>query len=117
MTKTINHKTQQRLRRRQRIRAKVTGSAKRPRLTVFRSNRYIYAMLVDDATGRTLAAASDIKATSGPKTERAGAVGENLAKAAAGKKITQVVFDRGGYLFTGRVKALATAARAGGLEF
>lgn len=99
-----------------RIRAKVSGTAERPRLTVFKSNKYIYAQLIDDLTGKTLAQAnsSDLKST---KMEAAVEVGKNIAKEAKSKKITKVVFDRNGYIFTGRVLALATAAREAGLEF
>lgn len=106
-----------RKRRHARVRSKVSGTAERPRLTVFRSNTSIYAQLIDDVTSTTLAEASDIKSTSGTKVERAKAVGEAIAKAAKAKNISKVVFDRGGYLFAGRVKVLAEAARAAGLEF
>ena len=109
--------TLKRTRRHGRIRAKVVGTSERPRLCVFRSNKYIYAQLVDDKSGKTLAAASDIKIKAGNKVERAQKVGEALADLAKGKNITKVVFDRGGFLFAGRVKALAEAAREKGLEF
>lgn len=99
-----------------RIRAKVSGTAERPRLTVFKSNKYIYAQLIDDTTGTTLAEANsaDLKVK---KTEAAIEVGKKIAANAKAKKITKVVFDRNGYIFTGRVLALATAAREAGLEF
>lgn len=99
-----------------RIRAKVSGTAERPRLTVFKSNQYIYAQLIDDTTGTTLAQAnsSALKAT---KMDAAIEVGKTLAKEAKAKKISKAVFDRNGYIFTGRVLALATAAREAGLEF
>lgn len=103
--------------RQNRIRAKISGTAARPRLAVFRSNTAIYAQLIDDTAGRTLAAASDAKAKKGTKTERATAVGTQLAEAAKSHKIETVVFDRGGFQYTGRVKALAEAARAAGLKF
>lgn len=108
-----------RTQRRRRIRAKVAGSALRPRLAVFRSNRFIYAQLIDDEAGVTLAMASDLgqAAKKLNKTERAKAVGEQLAAAAKTKKIEAVVFDRGGYRYAGRVRALADGARAAGLPF
>ena len=109
-----------RLRRHRRVRAKVHGNAERPRLVVFRSNRGIEAQLVDDESGRTLASASHLalaKSFKGDKTAQAEAVGKALA--AAGKKagVDACVFDRGGYLYHGRVKALAEGAREGGLAF
>jgi large subunit ribosomal protein L18 len=109
-----------RLRRHRRVRGKVRGSAERPRLSVFRSNRGIFAQLVDDDAGRTLAAASWLelpKSFSGGKTEQAAEVGKRLAAAARQAGIESVVFDRGGYLYHGRVKALADGAREGGLVF
>jgi large subunit ribosomal protein L18 len=109
-----------RLRRHRRVRAKVRGSAERPRLVVFRSNRGIEAQLVDDDTGRTLAAASHLglaKSFKGDKSEQAAAVGKALAAAAQKAGIEGCVFDRGGYLYHGRVKALADGAREGGLTF
>ena len=109
-----------RLRRHKRVRRKVLGTAERPRLVVFRSNRGITAQLVDDAERKTIAAAGHgelKKAFKGSKTEQAAEVGKLLA--AAGKKagVETVVFDRGGYLYHGRVKALADGAREGGLKF
>jgi large subunit ribosomal protein L18 len=106
-------------RRHRRVRRRIVGTASRPRLAVFRSNRGIFAQLVDDDAGRTLASASwlGLKGHSGNKTEQAAAVGKALAAAAAKAGITTCVFDRGGYLYHGRVKALADAAREGGLEF
>jgi len=109
-----------RLRRHRRVRKKVAGTAKRPRLAVFRSNRGIFAQLVDDDTGRTLASASWLalrKGFKGTKTEQAAEVGKLLAKNAKAADIEEVVFDRGGFLYHGRVKALADAAREGGLRF
>jgi large subunit ribosomal protein L18 len=109
-----------RLRRHRRVRGKVRGSAERPRLSVFRSNRGIFAQLVDDDAGRTLAAASWLelpKSFSGGKSEQAAEVGKRLAAAARKAGIESVVFDRGGYLYHGRVKALADGAREGGLVF
>ena len=111
---------QARERRRRRIRGKVAGTAERPRLAVFRSNTGIHAQLIDDTEGRTLAAASwlDLKRSfKGTKTEQAAEVGKLLAANAKKAGIEQVVFDRGGYLYHGRVKALAEGAREGGLRF
>ncbi len=102
------------------MRGKVSGTAERPRLVVFRSNRGISAQLVDDRAARTLAAASwlDLKRSfKGTKTDQAGEVGKLLATGAKKAGIERVVFDRGGYLYHGRVKALADAAREGGLVF
>ena len=109
-----------RLRRHRRVRGKISGTAERPRLVVFRSNMGIYAQLVDDTAGRTLAAASwqHLPETfKGTKTEQARAVGRLLAERAAQAGIETCVFDRAGYLYHGRVKALAEGAREGGLRF
>ena len=117
---TVVTKSRQRLRRRRRVRAKVTGTAERPRISVFRSNRGIFAQLIDDDAGRTLAAASWLelpKSFKGDKTEQAAEVGKRLAAAAKKAGVESVVFDRGGYLYHGRVKALAEGAREGGLSF
>ena len=111
---------QARERRHRRIRGKVAGTAERPRLAVFRSNKGIFAQLIDDDSGRTIAGASWLglaKSFKGNKTEQAAAVGKTLAEAAKKAGIEAVVFDRGGYLYHGRVKALAEAAREGGLKF
>jgi large subunit ribosomal protein L18 len=110
---------QARERRHKRVRSKVTGTSERPRLVVFRSNRGIEAQLVDDLDGKTLAAASwlHLKKFKGSKTEQAAEVGKLLARNAKNAEIETVVFDRGGYLYHGRVKALAEAAREGGLRF
>jgi large subunit ribosomal protein L18 len=106
-------------RRHRRVRGKIFGTAERPRLVVFRSNRGIEAQLVDDLDGKTLAAASwlQLKKFKGSKTEQAAEVGKLLAENAKKANVEAVVFDRGGYLFHGRVKALAEAAREGGLRF
>jgi large subunit ribosomal protein L18 len=107
-------------RRHRRVRGKVFGTAERPRLVVFRSNRGIEAQLVDDLEGKTLTAASWLqlrKSFKGSKTEQAAEVGKLLAENAKKADIETVVFDRGGYLYHGRVKALADAAREGGLKF
>jgi large subunit ribosomal protein L18 len=109
-----------RARRHRRVRAKVRGTAERPRLVVFRSNRGIEAQLVDDDARRTLVAASHLglpASFKGDKTAQAAAVGKALAAAAKKAGIETCVFDRGGYLYHGRVKALADAAREGGLRF
>jgi large subunit ribosomal protein L18 len=109
-----------RKRRHRRIRRHLVGTSERPRLVVFRSNRGIEAQLVDDGDARTLAAASHVglkKSFKGTKTEAAAEVGKQLAVAAKKAGIETVVFDRGGYLYHGRVKALAEAAREGGLRF
>ncbi len=110
-------KEYQRKRRHNKIRSKISGTAKKPRLSVFRSNSAIYAQLVDDTQGKVIVSASSLKAKKGKSTEAAKQVGTELAKAAKGKKITTCVFDRGGYLYHGRVKALAEGAREGGLQF
>ena len=99
-----------------RIRHKIKGTTERPRLCVYRSNTTIYCQIVDDLKGETLAAASSIKA-SGPGMEQAVAVGKEIAEKALAAGIKAVVFDRGGYLYHGRVKALADSAREGGLQF
>lgn len=106
-------------RRARRVRSRVRGTAERPRLSVFRSNRYIYAQVIDDSTGRTLAAATSLAlANSGlSKKEQAEKVGEMVAERARAVGVQRVVFDRGPYLYHGRVKALAEGARRGGLEF
>ena len=105
-------------RRKLRIRKKVNGTEERPRLTVFRSNKQIYASVVDDVSGNTLVTIGSTKpAGEGNKSERAGQVGEAIAQACIGKGIKTVVFDRNGYIYHGRVKALAEGARKGGLEF
>ena len=110
-------KTLNRLRIKARIRSTISGSAKRPRLAVFRSNTSIYAQLIDDVTGKTLVGTSSMKIAKGTKSEQAIAVGEEIATKAKELKIKDVVFDRGGFLYHGRVKALADAARKGGLKF
>jgi large subunit ribosomal protein L18 len=106
---------------RYRIRKKVAGTATKPRLSVFRSNAEIYAQLIDDTTGQTLASASsrekDITAQTAPKVEKSKMVGESIARKATALGITTCVFDRGGNLYHGRVKAVADGAREGGLQF
>ncbi|GAB3980741.1 50S ribosomal protein L18 [Spirosoma terrae] len=102
------------------IRAKVSGTAERPRLSVFRSNKAIYAQLIDDIAGNTLASVSSVELKSeieGNNVETAKKVGQRLAEKALAKNIDTIVFDRNGYLYHGKVKALADAAREGGLKF
>ena len=117
----MNNKSQARQKIRYRIRKKINGTTSAPRLTVFRSNNDIYAQLIDDETGTTLAAASskqkDITAQTGPKTEKSKMVGEAIARKAVELGIEKVVFDRSGYIYHGRVKAVAEGAREGGLKF
>ena len=110
-------KIQRRNKIKARIRGKVSGTAARPRMTVFRSNKQIYVQLVDDLAGKTIVAASSKGIEEGTKCEIAAKVGEKVAKKALEAGITEVVFDRNGYLFHGRVKSLADAARKGGLKF
>lgn len=111
-------KIQRRNKIKTRIRGKISGTAQRPRMTVFRSNKQIYVQLVDDLAGQTLVSASSrgLEAN-GTKTEVAAQVGKAIAEKALQAGITEVVFDRNGYLFHGRVKSLADAAREGGLKF
>jgi large subunit ribosomal protein L18 len=110
-------KVQNRISRSTRVRARMTGTATKPRLSVFRSNTHITAQAIDDENGVTLCAAHDITLTTGTKTERATQVGETIAKAMIAKGIMACVFDRGGSLYHGRVKALAESARSSGLQF
>jgi large subunit ribosomal protein L18 len=117
----MNTKLLRRQKIRYRIRKKVSGTATKPRLSVFRSNTDIYVQLIDDEAGRTLASASsrdkDIKAQKGTKVEKSRLVGLAIARKAQELGITQVVFDRGGNLYHGRVKSVADGAREGGLQF
>ncbi len=120
-----SQKTGGRERRHRRIRAKVAGTALRPRLSIFRSNKHIYAQIIDDEQGKTLASASNAdtvasgkaKGKTKGKIEASRLVGGEIAKRAKEKKITKVVFDRSGYLYAGRVKQVAEGAREGGLDF
>ena len=109
----------ERLRRHLRVRTKISGTPECPRLNVFRSNSHIHAQIIDDVNGTTLVAASSVemKLENGGNVEAAKTVGDEVAKRALEKNITNVVFDRGGYVYTGRVKALAEAAREAGLKF
>jgi large subunit ribosomal protein L18 len=110
-------KLQNRIRRANRVRARITGTAEKPRLSVFRSNTSITVQAIDDISGVTLCAAHDMALTTGTKLERAALVGKAIAESMVAKGIKTCVFDRGGYLYHGRVKALAEAAREGGLAF
>ncbi|HOO95415.1 MAG TPA: 50S ribosomal protein L18 [Proteiniphilum sp.] len=111
-------KNEKRLKIKARVRGKISGTAECPRLTVFRSNKQIYAQVIDDLTGRTLAAASSLKIEEKlPKKEQAAKVGEMVAKNALEAGVEKVAFDRNGYLYHGRIKDLADAARKGGLKF
>ncbi|MFA5155351.1 MAG: 50S ribosomal protein L18 [Patescibacteria group bacterium] len=114
----ITAKNRQQARRHGRVRAKIAGTAERPRLSVYRSNSGLFLQLIDDTTGRTLASASlkEVKADGKP-TAKSQELGQLLARKAAEKKITKAVFDRGFYKYHGRVKAAAEGARSGGLEF
>ncbi len=103
--------------RKARVRAKIVGTEARPRLSVFKSSVHIYGQLIDDEKGKTLVAMSDLKIKEGKKSEKATKVGEELAKKAISKKIKKVTFDRNGFKYHGRIKALAEGARKGGLEF
>ncbi|WP_419918665.1 50S ribosomal protein L18 [Candidatus Poriferisocius sp.] len=118
---SVQHKHQSRVRRHRRVRKKIRGTAERPRLAVYRSNRHIVAQLIDDTAGHTLTSASTIEPglRSGPTGNIAGAavVGKLIAERAREKNITAVVFDRGGFRYHGRVAALANSAREAGLEF
>ena len=110
-------KVERRIKIKYRIRKSVNGTAERPRMSVFRSNRQIYVQIINDITGTTLASASSLGMEAMPKKEQAQKVGELVAQKAQAAGITAVVFDRNGYLYHGRVKELADAARKGGLNF
>ena len=110
-------RSEKRVRRHLRVRKKVSGTVERPRLVIFRSDKHIYAQLVDDVAQRTLATVSSLTVGEGKKTDKATAVGKALAERAASAGIKRVVFDRAGYKYHGRVKAVADGAREGGLDF
>lgn len=116
MNRKLTSKSELRQRRHARVRARVVGTSERPRLAVYRSNRFVSAQLIDDSAGKTLAAAHG-REFSGAQSAQAVSVGAAIAKKAAAAGISAVVFDRGGYRYGGQVKALADAARAGGLTF
>jgi len=113
----MQNKNDKRTRLKRKIREKISGSLERPRLSIFRSNKFIYAQVINDITGKTLAQASDMKATKGTKTERAKEVGKTISDICIKAKISKVVFDRNGFKYTGRIKTVADAAREGGLKF
>ena len=118
----LKEKRDRRIRRHKRVRSRIVGTSDRPRFSVFRSGRHIWAQLIDDVAGKTIVAASDseIKAGKKPQDKRtivAGRVGELIAKRAQGKKVATAVFDKGGYRYHGVVKAMAEGARKGGLQF
>ena len=110
-------KQEKRIRLKKKIRTKIQGTAERPRLSVFRSNKFIYAQVIDDGSGKTLAEANDVKTAKGTKIERAKEVGRAIAATCAKAGIKKVVFDRNGFKYTGRIKLVADEARTGGLEF
>lgn len=114
---TITHKQALFARRKSRIRAKINGTAERPRLAIFKSHKYIYAQIIDDTRGHTLAAFDSRESKAKTPVDRAKEVGIEIAKKAKAAKIDKVVFDRGGYLYTGKIKTVADAAREGGLKF
>ena len=113
----MKKKEDKRIRLKVKIRAKIKGTQDRPRMTVFRSNKFIYVQVIDDITGKTLAEASDIKMHKGTKVERAKEVGTLIADACKKSGIAKVVFDRNGFKYTGRVKLVADTARGAGLKF
>ena len=113
----INKKIEKRIRLKKKIRTKINGTSACPRLSVFRSNNFIYAQIIDDTKQVTIASASDIKVATGTKTDKAKAIGAEVAKLAIAKGIKSCVFDRNGFKYTGRIKALADSARTAGLKF
>ncbi len=115
--KAIQKKNAVFARRKLRIRAKINGTAERPRMTIFKSHKYIYAQVIDDTKGHTLVAADTRLMKGATPVERAKALGIEIAKKAKSAKIDKVVFDRSGYLYAGKIKTVADAAREGGLEF
>lgn len=100
-----------------RVRKNIFGTAEKPRVAVFKSGQHIYAQIIDDNSGKTLASESDLKVKAGTKTEKATKVGETLAQKAVKAKITKIIFDRGGFAYHGRVAAVAEGLRKGGLQF
>lgn len=113
----MNKKLEKRIRLKKKIRTKIFGTATLPRLSVFRSNNYIYGQLINDEKGVTIVSSSDLKVKTGTKAERAKKIGEELAKSALSKGIKSCVFDRNGFKYTGRIKVLADSARENGLKF
>ena len=110
-------KTEKRIRLKKKIRTKVKGTEARPRLSIFRSNKFVYAQVINDTTGKTLAQTSDLKITKGTKTDRAKEVGRTIGQICLKVKISKVVFDRNGFKYTGRIKLVADEARLAGLKF
>lgn len=117
MTKTLQIKNKKFERRRNRVRAKIFGTAERPRLSIFKSHMYVYAQIIDDVKGHTLASADSRHSKAKTPLERAREVGADIAKKAKSAKITKIVFDRSGYLYAGKIRVVADAAREGGLVF
>ncbi len=115
--KHLKAKAEKRDRRRTKIRARIHGTEATPRLSVFRSNKYIYAQIINDDAGKTLASATSLKAKGKTMVEKSRETGIELAKKAKALGVAKVVFDRGGFIFTGKIKALADGAREGGLSF
>ena len=113
----MDNKNNKRKRLKAKIRTKISGTKKRPRFSVFRSNKFIYAQIINDEKGKTLTQINDVKIKKGTKTERASQVGLLIAEACKKIKIDRVVFDRNGFKYTGRVKSVADAARSAGLKF
>lgn len=113
----MQNKNDKRIRLKAKIRSRIIGTNERPRLSVFRSNKFIYAQVIDDTLGKTVTEASDVKVTKGTKTERAKGVGKMIAENCLKVKINSVVFDRNGFKYTGRIKTVADEARASGLKF
>lgn len=115
--KNIDIKRENRIRRHKRVRSQVSGTAETPRLAVFKSNKFIYAQLINDDKGETISSVDSRTSKAKTKLEQAKEIGSKIATEAKAKKITKVIFDRGGFIFTGKVKAVAEGAREGGLEF
>ena len=113
----MKKKTEKRIRLKKKIRSKIFGTAEYPRLSVFRSNKFIYAQVIDDASAKTSVQANDMKLGKGTKTEHETEIGKMIDEACIAKKITKVIFDRNGFKYTGRVKLVADGARASGLKF
>ena len=113
----MQKKNEKRMRLKAKIKSRIHGTSDRPRLSVFRSNKFIYAQIINDDARKTIVQASDIKLTKGTKTERAKEVGKKVAELALQNKIAKVVFDRNGFKYTGRIKLVADEARASGLKF
>lgn len=113
----MNNKLEKRIRLKGKIRSRIAGTTLRPRLSVFRSNKFIYAQVIDDTTGKTILSASDVKTAKGTKSDHAKEVGKQIADMCSKAKITGVVFDRNGFKYTGRIKLVADAAREAGLKF